>query len=503
MKKSQSVFVDAAHAPVFPSLEGEVQADVAVIGGGITGITAAVLLAIAGKSVVVIEERSIAKGSTGSSTGNLYATVGAKGMHSIKSKFDDKVLHDVVSARANAVDLIEEMIARFSIDCDFKRVSWNLFTSHENQQPHIDKERQAAFDAGLPVSNAVPFPIDTQFGFSVPAQAQFNPYKYVAGLAEKIVGTNCKIFEDSKVIRIENQDTASLVYTNHGSVAAQHVIMATHTPKGIYKVHTLMGAYREYAVAVKLNCEYPPEGTFWDLQEKEHYSIRTCESAQGKVLMVLGQMHKVGQKEDNTACFERLEQWLRERFDVATVVYRWAAQQYRPADMLPYIGRTQPDVPVYIATGFAADGLTYGTMAAMIITDDILGIKNPYAETFDARRSTPLVSAPEFLKENLNVAMQFIKDLPSAQANHFSDVAAGEGKTIEVDGNKYAAYRQDDGTLQVVSAICPHLKCVVHFNKAERSWDCPCHGSRFDTCGKVLEGPAIADLAPMQGGVGG
>lgn len=494
-----SVWKPGAEETSFAPLKENITVDVAIIGGGITGVTAAYLLAKEGKKVAVLEAWKVGQGSTGYSTGNLYAMVGGEGLHKIETKWNEDTLKNVVESRAAAVDFIESRVKEFNIDCQFKRVSWSLFTKLDKSKDFIDKERKAAEKAGLTTEDKVPFPADAEYGFTVPNQAQFNPLQYTAAFAKKIASNNCKIYEDTKVTDIKEEDGHCVLTTTGGEVLARRVIQATHTPKGVYLVHANMGPYREYAVAVKLNGAYPPDGTFWDMLETEHCSMRTYETPGGKVLMALGQMHKVGQKEDNDECFDRLEQFLRSKFDVASVEYKWSAQQYRPADSLPYIGKSNGDSNIYIATGFGADGLTYGTLAAMIIADDIAGRENKWSKTYDAARHSPIASAKDFIKENLNVLAQYIKDLPyKAEVEKLSDIAPGEGKTIEIDSEKYGAYRDESGKLHVVSAVCTHMKCIVHWNKEATSWDCPCHGSRFTVDGEVIEGPAIADLGKMK-----
>ncbi|WP_207425595.1 FAD-dependent oxidoreductase [Pedobacter sp. SYSU D00535] len=477
----------------YPQLTGDVQADVAVIGGGITGITAAYLLAKAGKSVVVLEARKIAEGSTGYSTGNLYATIGGDGMHSIASKFSEEKLREVVESRAAAVNLIEELVQTNQIDCDFKRVPWSLFNVEGQNESYIEDEREAAEKAGLTVLSNVPYHISVNDGFTVPNQAQFNPLKYTVSLASKIDQANCRIYENTRVTEVE-EGPVCRVQTTGGTVSATHVIMATHTPKGLYAVHANMGPYREYAVGAILNGKYPEAGIYWEMQTSEHYSLRTYDSPEGRIVMVLGEMHKVGQKEENLECFERLEAFLRKRFDVASIVYKWSAQQYKPSDVIPYIGISTGDSKTYIATGFSADGLTYGTLAAMIISDHILGIPNKWSKTYEASRITPLASAPKFIKENANVAFELVKDYLTTNEESLQDVKTYEGKVMEIEGSKCAVHRDGNNQLHVVSAVCPHMGCLVHWNTAEQSWDCPCHGSRFDKNGEVLEGPAINPL---------
>ena len=494
-----SVWRDEAEQTSYPVLNQHVYADVVIIGGGITGITAAHLLSKAGKSVVVLEARKVGEGSTGFSTGNLYATVGGEGLHAVLNKFGDQKLLEVVESRAAAVDFIAQTISHFHIDCDFKRVPWSLFTAEGGNKSFVEKEKIAAITASLAVSQQVHYPLNVAEGFTVINQAQFNPLKYVVALAAAIQSDSCRIFENTPALEFTEGDTCT-VETAAGKVTASTIIMATHTPKGIYLVHTELGPYREYAVAATLKGEYPEPGIYWEMQETEHYSVRTCDSKEGKLIMALGQMHKVGQMEENLECFEKLESFLKSRFDVDRVVYKWSAQQYKPADSIPYIGISAGDSKTYMATGFGADGLTYGTLAAMIISDDILGRANKWSKTYQATRITPLASASNFLKENANVGYELVKDWLKTDADSFAEVRTYEGKIMEIDGHKHGVHRDGDGNLHVVSAVCPHMGCIVHWNTAEQSWDCPCHGSRFSKEGEVLEGPAIHALKKIKVG---
>lgn len=491
---TKSVWKSTSEETSFPPLTTDISVDVAIVGGGITGITAAYLLSKAGKKVAVLEARKVGEGSTGYSTGNLYAMIGSEGLHKVKSKWNVDVMKQVVASRAAAVDFIEERVREFAIDCDFKRIPWCLFTGNDKQESYIRKEREAAEAAGIKVNDDIPFPLPVTHGFRIDNQAQFNPFQYVAVLAKGIATGNCTIYENTKVTKVEEGETC-ILQTSRGTVTAAQVIMATHTPKGIYKVHTSLGPYRECAVAAKLIGGYPPPGTFWYMLETEHYSLRTYETPDGPVLMVLGETYKVGHGDNTEEKFQILEAFLREHFDVASVAYKWAAQQYKPADGIPYIGISSGNKKTYIATGFAADGLTYGTLAAMIISDQIRGVENPWSKTYEASRNTPFASAKKFIKENVDVLGQYLKDIPgNVDAKDVEEIKAGEGKIIQANGEKIAAYRDENNQLRLCSAVCTHMDCIVNFNEAERSWDCPCHGSRFTLNGEVIEGPAIYDL---------
>ena len=483
-------------AVTFSQLQNDLTVDVAIVVGGITGITAAYLLSRAGKRVALLEAWDIARGSTGLYTGNLYAPVGEH-LYKIEQSFNEETMRTVASSRSAAVDFIESIVHEFNIDCHFQRVPWYLF-SNSVDDTTVEKEREAARKCNLPVSDMVDagFPFPARTVLRVDNQAQFNPLSYTQTLASRIQNQDCQIFERTKVTKIEN-GSPCIVHTDMGKVTAQQVIMATHTPKGVYGVHTAMGPYREYALAVRLKPEanYPGGGIYWEQLAVEHYSMRPYSDETGHYLLILGEPHKVGQQEHTGEHFQKLEQALSARFPIDSIEYTWSAQNYKPSDKLPFIGPDGANSNVYIATGFAADGLTYGTLSAMIISDQILGIDNPWSKTYDANRFTLVASAAEFIKENVNVAYEFVKDYISGNDEvHFADIQAGDGKVVEFDSEKVAAYRDETNQLHLVSAICPHMKCVVHFNAAYRTWDCPCHGSRFTIDGEVIEGPAIHAL---------
>jgi glycine/D-amino acid oxidase-like deaminating enzyme/nitrite reductase/ring-hydroxylating ferredoxin subunit len=506
MIKPLPVWSEGLLDKTYSPLDKDIVVDVAVIGGGITGITAAHLLRQAGKRVAVLEAWRVGEGTTGASTGNLYSPVDEQ-YHLLQSKFDKDTTRLVAESRGAAVNLIEHFIRDYNIPCDFKRVPWYLFAEQEKDTSKINKEREALVDAGLsPEAEKPPLPFNILSSIKLQDQAQFNPLHYVKGLAERTHGPECMIYEQTKVVDYKDGEDGNpcVLHTERGHrITAQHVIMATHTPKGTMFVQTLLGPYREYALAVKLVGDHP-EGIFWGLHGGSHHSMRTYKSAEGNsYLLILGEHHKVGQQEHNEENFKHLEIYIRERFTVERVEYYWGGQHYKSADSLPYIGPVSKGSNIYYATGFSTDGLTYGTLAAMILSDHIMGRDNEWSKVYDSQRHNPGKAAKDFIAENANVMMQYIKDLPglNIDAKEFADIKTGEGKLIKLDGEKYAAYRDNEDKLHVVSAVCTHMKCIVHWNSAEKSWDCPCHGSRFTVSGQVIEGPAIHDLAAWKGGV--
>lgn len=487
-----------ASATGYPVLKEEITADVVIIGAGITGVVLGHLLTQRNLKVVILESLQVGGGTTGSSTGNLYVPVDVE-LNKVKSKYDLDTVKVVAESRSSAIDLIESLVNSYKIDCSFERVPWWLFSEDEKFVNAIEKEADVFKSLRLSYEETteIGLPFKVKKAVKLNNQAQFNPLVFVRELAARIATNNCKIYENSKVTHLDESDDKFLVRTESGAVIASHVVHATHIPKGVDMVQTLLAPYREYAIAAKLKNVSCPKGIFWGSSQSHHHSIRSFKDKSGEeFLLVLGEPHKVGQKEDNTEAVRNLHKFFHDHFNGSEILYTWGAQHYRPADYLPYIGRRSSDSKIYYSTGYSTDGLTYGTVGAMIIADQITGKENPWEKTFDATRITPLKSAKEFILENVNVLGQYLKDLPFvADVSKFSEIGPGEGKIVEEKGEKLAVYRNEDGKVEVVSAVCTHMKCIVSFNKLEKTWDCPCHGSRFNTCGVVLEGPAIADLS--------
>jgi glycine/D-amino acid oxidase-like deaminating enzyme/nitrite reductase/ring-hydroxylating ferredoxin subunit len=491
--------------PEFPALEGNLEVDVAIVGGGITGITTAMQLSNAGLKVAVLEARRVGGGTTGWSTGNLYVPVGPY-LHSISKSRNETVMQTVAQARGAALDFIEQQTQQKNIDCHFSRRPWYFFTQDDKMVSTIEDEVEALNKAGFDAAFVTEIPYFTLPGLKRAAhlqnQARFHPLRYVLGLATSIAQSGCQIFEHTTVLDYEEKEDHCLVKTNHGLVTCKQVVLATHIPIGIHSVQTVASPYRSYVVAVRLKNGQYPDAYFWHNDEKHHaITTHSTDSMELDMLMIAGNYHKTGQAshQEYQHYFNQLEDYARKHFDVASVEYRWSAQHYRSGDGVPYIGLTHKGAKrTYIATGYYADGLIYGTVAGIELADMILKKANSWNEAFDATRGTNLATAGQFVKENLNVAAQYLKDIPAGQVHHFKDIQPGEGKTMEVESEKLAVYRDEDNKLHVCSAVCTHMKCIVNWNNAERTWDCPCHGSRFMIDGSVIEGPAILNLERKQ-----
>jgi glycine/D-amino acid oxidase-like deaminating enzyme/nitrite reductase/ring-hydroxylating ferredoxin subunit len=494
---TKSFWNQFASAGAFPALNHNAEADVAVIGGGITGISTALLLSKKGLKVIVLESMRVGGGTTSHSTGNLYFTVD-KNLSQFKGKYDEEVVRNIISSRSAAMDQIEKWIQEYRLDCNFHRVPWIFYSGISENNSMIEDEYNIVRDAGVPVNwaESVAMPATFTKGVVVTGQAQFNPVLYVEGLAKAAQSGNLQIFENTTVLKVKEEKEHVKLETTGGTVTARYAVHATHTPKGVKVYHTLLGPYREYGIACSANEKPFPEGIFWGYYEEgKKYSIRLYERGGQRHVLVIGEPHKVGQSDDNMMAVRNLEDFAARHLGLTDVAYRWGGQHYRPADLLPYIGREGNDSNVFVATGFSTDGLVYGTLAGMLIADEIVNVPNKWAELYSAHRFTPLKSAKQFLKENINVAGEFLKVLPGLKdTSEFNNIESGSGAIVEKDSTKIAAYRDEAGELTLVSAVCPHMKCIVNWNNAEKTWDCPCHGSRFKTDGTVLEGPAFHAL---------
>lgn len=509
--ETESIWAGTAPAGAFPALVGETSVDVCIVGGGITGITAAQLLADGGKTVAVLEACAVGEGTTGYSTGNLHV-VPDDGMRLILRKWNRDVAQAVAASRAEMVDHIERTVTTFGLNCAFARRPHFMFALDEKQAEQLEEERKALAAVGLPVSVATDVPLPASIGvrsaIRVENQAQFQPAAYTRLLAERIVAesrSRCRVFENSPAVEIDSDK--GIVRTPAGTVRADHIIVATHTPKGFNLLHTAVSPYREYGVAAPLPDGPAPEGIFWSMEEPGH-SIRSFTADGTRYLIVIGEKHKTGQHDDAVDYYARVEDYARRHFGIgangangasgAAFAYRWSGQHYRSPDALPFIGKTVNSGRAFVATGFGTSGLLWGPVAGQIIADAILGHDNPYAELYAARRFTPAKSAGEFVKENVNVAGQYARDWLSRGAatniDKIDEWQPGEGRLVETDGKKVAVFVDEAGEVHTLSPVCTHMGCIVRWNAPEKSWDCPCHGSRFACTGEVLEGPALAPL---------
>jgi glycine/D-amino acid oxidase-like deaminating enzyme/nitrite reductase/ring-hydroxylating ferredoxin subunit len=500
---TNSVWTETPPETQYGPLVGHVDADVVVVGAGITGVTAARLLKLAGRKVALVESRRIGKGETAKTTAHLSEVLDIR-FHRLVSRFGEGGARLAVQGHRAAIERIASFVAELQIDCQFERVPGYLYAETPQQAKLLDQELKAARKLGLPAVavDELPLPLSVERALRVDNQAEFQPRAYVLALARGIDGDGSHIFEQTHVVEIE-EGKPCRVTTEGGTITARDVIVAAHVPiANKFFTHTKLAAYRSYAVAAAVSIPSAP-GLYWDMADPYHY-IRGHVVGGVPYLIVGGEDHKVGEIDDTTVPFERLEAYLRLRFglELAATDFRWSGQIIEPADGLPYIGRNALSGHVYIATGYSGNGITNGTLAGMILADQIQDIPNPWSALYDATRFKPLASAKAFVSENIDFPRHLVTDRlpPANDAHDVQSLPAGEGVVVNASGRKLAVYRNGHGDLSALSAVCTHLGCLVHWNTTEKSWDCPCHGSRFDPLGRVLNGPATAPLEPAEVG---
>jgi glycine/D-amino acid oxidase-like deaminating enzyme/nitrite reductase/ring-hydroxylating ferredoxin subunit len=495
-QQSTSLWNATSSTPRFDPLRGEIEVDVAVIGAGITGLTAALLLVERGKSVALLEKETIGGGETGNTTAHITVAVDAR-YHYLRRKYSTEEAKLVADAMRASLETIASLVERFRINCHFRRVPGYLYTEKRKYVAELKSEAAAAREAGLDAkwTEDVPLPFETRGAVVWADQAQFHPGEYLAALSMQAAAAGVKIFERTHVTSVKDGEPC-IVTSEGGTVRARTVFMATNVPvSGFTLVHTKQAAYRTYAMAFEAKPGHP-DGLFWDTADPYHYT-RWQETAEGDFLIVGGFDHRVGEEEDTEGCFEQLEAYVRDLYGPHEVRYRWSGQVVEPHGGLPMIGGTGN---LYISTGYSGQGMTCGTAGAMIVADLISGVDNPWAKVFDHKRVHAHMTAREFITENAHFPAHLAEDRLTSRGveGKATDVVkAGEGKILSLDGKKVAAYRDDAGRLHCVSSICTHMKCDVAWNPAEVTWDCPCHGSRFTPDGEVLNGPAHEPLAKI------
>lgn len=484
----------------FPELTENIKVDVAIVGGGITGVTAAQELTAVGKRVAILEAGLIGENTTGFSTGNLYVPVQPY-YQNIVSKFNLETAKAIAHSRQFAIDYIENNINGNHTTSHFARRPWFIYTDDDNKMDFLDKEVETfkKMEFNIQYTDSLPLSIHYKKCAILENQARFNPLQYVIDSGEDLQQKNCMIYENTRVVGIEENGVCNLK-TAHGKITADKVIIATHTPVGLNFVHFYTAPYRSYVVGVHETNGYP-EGHFWDLSEPHHaICTHAVNGNKPNLLLVAGSHHKTGQDDNAQAHYDKLTNFLKRHFPVLDVAYRWSAQHYTAADDVPYIGLAHRSAKnIYMATGYFADGLVYGVIGGIVLSELIQGKESPLSKIYNANRFTPLASAPSLTKENLNVFLQYLKDFPKfSSEKDYQSIKAGEGKVLEINSEKCAVSRDSSNRLHVVSAVCTHMKGIVNWNNAEKTWDCPCHGSRFTMDGKVIEGPADMDLKKME-----
>ncbi len=478
--------------------------DVCIVGAGISGLSVAYMLSQAGKKVVVLDDDPIGGTMTSRTTAHLFSALDDR-FYKLERLFGETGSQLAAESHTRAIDKIEEIVLHENIECEFKRVDGYLF-SHTTQDSHeLDKELEAAQRAGFSDAQKVDFPPQQpQLGPAIcfPRQGQFQPLAYVAGLAKAIQAKGGLLYDGTHVSKVQDDASEPYVETSHGStIKASQIVIATNSPMHSAEFSIKQAQYMTYAIGLRI----PPESylptLYWDTAHNYHY-IRCASSKQGRddILIVGGEDHKVGHDTNTDEHFAALEQWTRKHFPfVQEKVYEWSGEVIEPMDALGYIGLTPRQKSVYMITADSGHGMTHATIGGLLITDLILGRENPWAELYDpSRRTLHPQSIGSMLKEDITANLAYADYLTPGSISSPDELSNGQGAIMQDGLRKIAVYKDEQGEVHKCSAICTHWKGLVRWNDAEKTWDCPVHGSRFNACGKLIQGPANKDLDPVE-----
>ena len=480
----------------YPELTDDINVDVGIVGGGLAGITAAHLLKENGFKVTVIEADRISKATTGHTTAKVTSQHSLIYDKTIKT-FGKEMAQQYADANQHAIKFVRNLVKGNDIQCNFEDKSAYVFTYQDPKYVEkIKKEAEAAASLGISaqfvLETPLPFPVLGAVRFN--DQAQFHPIKYALSLAKKIPGEGSHIFEGTRAVDIEEEKTCTIKTNKGKKVTARHVIIASHYPfydgKGMYFAR--MYPERSYLLAFKIE-EIIPEGMFINV-DTPGMTLRSQPHEGGQILLFGGESHKTAHGEQTSTHYENLRKLVRTIFTVKEELYHWSTQDYYTLDEIPYVGKLTSNTPnIYVATGFRKWGMTNAIAAAIIIKDLIIKGESPWQDIYSPQRSTTAKAAGTFITQNADVAVQLVSGKLENPDDHI-DLGNGEGKVVEYKGKRTGAYKDRDGKLYLLDITCTHLGCELQWNDAEKSWDCPCHGSRFSYDGSIIEGPALYPL---------
>ncbi|WP_214041410.1 FAD-dependent oxidoreductase [Methanoculleus sp.] len=493
---AESYWIATSPETGFPSLDGDGRVDVTVIGGGIAGISTALLLKKAGLTVALLDASRIVTGATG------YTTAKVTSLHrliyrDLIDRLGEERGRQYADANQAGIETIASNVLEYDIPCSFERKPAYTYAESEDSRDRVAAEADAARSLGLPAAftEDVPLPGGAHGAVVLENQAQFHPRSYLLLLAGHLPGDGSYVFETTRAVDIEEQAGGVVVKTDHGSLSSDYAVLATH-----YPIYDRPGAYfarmepsRSYALGIRIEEPFP-DGIFINAAGPVH-SWRSQPAGDDDLVIVTGAAHDTGTVTDTRAHYRGIEEYARSVYRVSSVDYHWSAQDYVTADRVPYIGRlAEGHDRVFVATGFGKWGMAAGTAAGMILTDLIRGRTNPWTEVFDPLRFREQPEYPDRVRKKLQAAGGTFEVDAARFDREIAAIPPGEGKVVEVDGRKVAIFRDGGGGVTTLDPTCMHMGCTVAWNNAEKSWDCPCHGSRYDADGRVIGSPTVRDL---------
>ena len=472
--------------------------DVLIIGGGITGVTTALMLQKKGMKCILAEGANIGFGSTGGTTAHLNTFFDSP-YNIIEENFGESNAKLVAQSGKDALSLIAKNVYDYNINCDFEYKDSFIYAQTDQEVVALKKIFTATKNSGIEVEEVdeINVPIDFLKAIKIPKQAQFHPLKYIDKLAEEFTKLGGVIMENTFITNTKFKNGVHEAFSDLVTIKANHLFYATHLPPGINIFSFSCAPYRSYVLCIRLNDDNYPKGLAYDMEDPYHYYRSHVIS--GKTYLILGgEDHKTGHDSPEES-FKNLEIHARQHFNVESIDFRWSSQYYTPVDGLPYIGEMPIGENTYLATGYDGNGMTFGTLAATIISDLIANADNQYADLYKPSRLKPIAGFTEFVKENADVVYRFIADrFGEDNVESLNQIEPNCGKIIKYEDKKIAVYKDSNGQIHALNPTCTHVCCIVNWNNEEKSWDCPCHGGRFDKDGKVLCGPPLKGLEKIE-----
>ena len=492
----KSYWLSSTERTNYPKLDENIHVDIAIVGGGMVGILTAYQLQKHDFDIAILEAENIVESTTAHTTAKLTSQHDLI-YYKIKKERGFDLALQYAEANENAIHEIKKIADENNIDCDYSLQSAYIFTQEDKYVKKLEDEVKTAKSLGIKayLTDNIPLPIDIKSAMVFENQAQFHPRKFLIPLAEKIHNNGVKIHEKTRAIELNKKDDKYIINTSQGkTVTADIVIIASHYPfynkKAMY--YSRIYVERSYAIAIKAKEKFP--GGLYINTDIPTRSLRSLPTEDGELILVVGENHKTGQGEDMNNHYKVLLNFAEEVFSVENVPYKWSTQDCMTMDKIPYIGQYASDTPnLYIATGFQKWGMTTSMASSIILKDLIVTGESPWADVFNPSRKNISGSAKEFIAQNVNVAGQLLGGKISKEPEKIV-IESGEGKILNIDGEKTGAYRDEEGELYFVNTTCTHMGCELNWNSAERSWDCPCHGSRFTYRGHIIQGPAVKPL---------